>query len=162
MYGSTTFVERVTGALKLDANTFEDVEHDTNATGQAVAVVKLATILSGARGVTGGLPGIVGVVIWALVAGAWFCLRAIHVIHLRTHPLPWNIRVSHGPFLVVCGQHCGPAACAGGVNSARVGDRRSLRRRDWGRAEPHFFRLEHPVTHGDACADWWLAKRQVQ
>jgi hypothetical protein len=37
-----TFAERVVGALKLDANTFEDIERDTTAMGQAVGIVALA------------------------------------------------------------------------------------------------------------------------
>ena len=33
-----TFGDRVVGALKLDANTFEDIERDPTAIGQAVAI----------------------------------------------------------------------------------------------------------------------------
>ena len=41
-----TFAERVVGALKLDANTFEDIERDTTAMGQAVGIIALAAAAS--------------------------------------------------------------------------------------------------------------------
>jgi hypothetical protein len=37
-----TFADRVVGALKLDANTFEDLERDPTAMGQALGIVALA------------------------------------------------------------------------------------------------------------------------
>ena len=39
-----TFGERVVGALKLDANTFEDIERDPNAMGQAIGVIAMAAL----------------------------------------------------------------------------------------------------------------------
>ena len=39
-----TFGERVVGALKLDANTFEDIERDPSAMGQAVGVIAMAAL----------------------------------------------------------------------------------------------------------------------
>ena len=41
-----TFGERVVGALKLDANTFEDIERDPTAMGQAVGIIALAALAS--------------------------------------------------------------------------------------------------------------------
>jgi hypothetical protein len=41
-----TFSDRVIGALKLDANTFEDIERDPTAMGQAVAIISLAALAS--------------------------------------------------------------------------------------------------------------------
>ena len=41
-----TFAERVVGALKLDANTFEDIERDTTAMGQSVGIIALAAFAS--------------------------------------------------------------------------------------------------------------------
>jgi hypothetical protein len=41
-----TFAERVVGALKLDANTFEDIERDRTAMGQAVGIIALAAAAS--------------------------------------------------------------------------------------------------------------------
>jgi hypothetical protein len=42
-----TFQDRVIGALKLQAATFEEVENDATATGQAAAVVAAASVASG-------------------------------------------------------------------------------------------------------------------
>ena len=39
-----TFGDRVVGALKLDANTFEDIERDPTAMGQAVGIIALAAL----------------------------------------------------------------------------------------------------------------------
>jgi len=39
-----TFGERVVGALKLDANTFEDIERDPNAMGQAIGIIALSAL----------------------------------------------------------------------------------------------------------------------
>ena len=41
-----TFGERVVGALKLDANTFEDIERDPTAMGQAIGIIALAALAS--------------------------------------------------------------------------------------------------------------------
>jgi hypothetical protein len=40
------FMNRIIGVFRLDAATFEDVEHDQNATGQAAIVVGIAALLS--------------------------------------------------------------------------------------------------------------------
>lgn len=39
-----TFGDRILGAIKLDANTFEDIERDPSAIGQAVGVIALAAV----------------------------------------------------------------------------------------------------------------------
>jgi hypothetical protein len=56
-----TFFERVLGALRLDAETYEEVEHDGDALGQAAGVVALAAIAtaigSAGAGVGGGAIG---------------------------------------------------------------------------------------------------------
>ncbi|MEQ9480560.1 MAG: YIP1 family protein [Algiphilus sp.] len=69
------FVQRMIGAAKLDVATFESVEHDQNATLQALAVVVLVAVATGlggkaAAGNTGLIFGIVAPVIgWAIWAG---------------------------------------------------------------------------------------------
>ena len=69
------FVQRMIGAAKLDVATFESVEHDQNATLQALAVVVLVAVATGlggmaAAGITGLIVGIVAAVIgWAIWAG---------------------------------------------------------------------------------------------
>jgi hypothetical protein len=47
MIAAMTFGQRVTGVLKLQASTFEEIEADRSATGQAVAVVLVATVAAG-------------------------------------------------------------------------------------------------------------------
>ena len=71
-----TFGERVVGALKLDPNTFEEIERDPTAMGQAIGVIALAAVSAGIGniwygGVSGILFGIIssliGYVLWAVV-----------------------------------------------------------------------------------------------
>ena len=71
-----TFGRRVAGVLRLDGATFEDIEADRSATGQALAVVLLATVAAGlgaglALGpwalVRGALAAVIGWVMWAAV-----------------------------------------------------------------------------------------------
>ena len=71
---------RMLGAAMLNPDTFEDVEHDTSATWQAVAVVILVSIASGIGGVLAGdgdflrgvlfgvIRGVVSWAVWALAA----------------------------------------------------------------------------------------------
>jgi hypothetical protein len=74
-----TFGERVIGALKLDAATFEDIERDTTAMGQTIGVIALAAVSLGIGNIWyGGISGIVfgavtsviGYVLWAIVVWA--------------------------------------------------------------------------------------------
>jgi len=68
-------INRMLGAARLDANTYEEVEHDQNGTTGALIVVILAAIAAGigsirADGVSGLIAGIVsGIVGWAVFAG---------------------------------------------------------------------------------------------
>ncbi len=71
-----TFGDRVVGAMKLDANTFEDIERDPTALGQAVGVIALAAVSAGIGnlwygGITGIIFGVIisliGYAVWALV-----------------------------------------------------------------------------------------------
>jgi hypothetical protein len=63
-----SFVERVVGAARLDAQTYEEVEADTTATPQAMVVVALVALASGV-GVVGaaGGSGVVATVVGSLV-----------------------------------------------------------------------------------------------
>lgn len=71
-----TFGERIVGALKLDANTFEDIERDPTAMGQAAGVIALAA-LAGSLGniwrfgfgtmVLAMLASLIGYALWAVV-----------------------------------------------------------------------------------------------
>ena len=71
-----TFGERVVGALKLDANTFEDIERDRTAMGQAVGIIALAALASNLGQIwrlgfgvmlVGVCSSLVGYVIWSVV-----------------------------------------------------------------------------------------------
>jgi hypothetical protein len=71
-----TFVDRMIGAAKLNVETYEEVERDSNATGQAVAVVLLSSAAQavgssgyGATGLIGGLiSALIGWIIWAFLS----------------------------------------------------------------------------------------------
>jgi hypothetical protein len=68
-----SFQDRVAGAMRLRASTFEDVEHDTTATTQSAIVVVLASISSGIAFIWyGGLTGVVTNAVWALVSWALY------------------------------------------------------------------------------------------
>src|SRR6188474_1983759 len=74
--GCMTFGERVVGALKLDANTFEDIERDPTAMGQAVGIIALAALASNLGQIwrlgfgsmlIGVCSSLVGYVLWSVV-----------------------------------------------------------------------------------------------
>lgn len=73
---TTTFAQRLIGAAKLDADTYEEVEHDPSALGQAACVIALAAIARGlfGIGVEGGA-GFVGGLLSAFVG--WFVATGI-------------------------------------------------------------------------------------
>lgn len=71
-----TLLERAIGAARLDVATYEEVEHDQNALGQAMAVVAIASIATGIGsasasgghgiGLAGGvIASMIGWVVWA-------------------------------------------------------------------------------------------------
>ncbi|HEU0115777.1 MAG TPA: YIP1 family protein [Thermomicrobiales bacterium] len=86
---SPSLVDRMIGAARLDPNTYENIEHDTNATGQAATVVILAAIAAGIGALGGrnsyGLGNFIWGVVFALVA--WFVFAAL-VYFVGTKLLP--------------------------------------------------------------------------
>ncbi len=71
-----SFTERMLGAAKLDARTYEEVESDMTATGQAMGAVLISSIAAGIGNLRfGGFPGVIwgsvaaliGWVIWAFL-----------------------------------------------------------------------------------------------
>jgi hypothetical protein len=83
-----TFTERMIGAAKLDVHTYEEIEADTTAFGQAMAVVILSSVATGigmmgqqrALGLLSGtIGGLVGWFIWA-----WLT----YIIGTRVLPTP--------------------------------------------------------------------------
>jgi len=73
---SSSFVDRVIGAIRLDPATYEAVEHDTDATWQAALVVAVAAIFSGVGSSGGRTEGLIGGVLAAVVFWAIFALFA--------------------------------------------------------------------------------------
>ena len=73
------FTERMVGAATLDVRTYEEVEHDQNATGQAAGVVALVAIASaiGSFG-TGGVFGALGAIVMAFIG--WVIWAAITLV----------------------------------------------------------------------------------
>lgn len=55
-----SFVERMIGAAMLDIGTYEEVEHDLGATGQAAGVVAIVALCAAVGGVGQGGGGIIG------------------------------------------------------------------------------------------------------
>jgi hypothetical protein len=70
-----SFTERMIGAAKLDVATYEEVEHDQNAMGQAIGVIVLSAVASGIGSLGGGLSGLVTGIVLALVG--WFIWAGI-------------------------------------------------------------------------------------
>lgn len=70
-----TFTQRMLGAAKLDADTYEEVEHDTGSMGQAAGVVVLSSLAAGIGSIVhagfwsgfvlGTVAALIGWVIWA-------------------------------------------------------------------------------------------------
>ena len=65
-----SFVERVVGAARLDARIYEEVEADTTAMGQAMAVVAASALAAGVGSIGNGATGAVAAVVGAVVG--WF------------------------------------------------------------------------------------------
>lgn len=73
----SSFTERMIGAAKLDPNTYEEVEHDSGAMGQAVGVILLASVAAGIGSigymdfttalVLGSIAALLGWVVWAFL-----------------------------------------------------------------------------------------------
>ena len=62
-----SMMDRMMGAAKLDIDTYEEVEADTNATGQAAGVVAIVALCSAIGGIGGGTQAVFGGLIAALV-----------------------------------------------------------------------------------------------
>lgn len=83
-----SFTERMIGAAKLDVRTYEEVEADTGALGQAMGVVVLQSIASGIGSLAhGGVTGLVFGTIAGLIG--WFLWAAvIFVVGTKLLPEP--------------------------------------------------------------------------
>ena len=81
-----SFVNRVVGAARLDVRTYEEVEADTTATGQALLVVVLSSVASGLSFVT--MNGVRGVIFGTLAAIAGWIIWAGITYLVGTKMLP--------------------------------------------------------------------------
>jgi hypothetical protein len=81
-----TFGDRVVGAMRLDPNTFEDVERDPTAIGQSVGVIVLAAVAAGIGNIYWG--GITGIVSAAMMSIIGFLIWSLIVWVIGTKVLP--------------------------------------------------------------------------
>ena len=85
-----SFVERVIGALRLDSATFDEIEHDAGALGQAAGVVGLAGVATaiGAAGEGGGAIGAVlgSLLGWGISAGFVWVVGVYFMEHTSDYP----------------------------------------------------------------------------
>jgi hypothetical protein len=84
----TSFGRRLIGAARLDPRIYEEVEADTGALGQAVAVVLLSSVAAGI-GLAGlGALRFPGLLVGSLAALAWWISWAVLTYLIGTHLLP--------------------------------------------------------------------------
>jgi Yip1 domain len=81
-----SFGERVIGAAKLEVRTFEEVESDSTATGQAMAVVVLSSLAAGLGSY--GLGGLIGMLRLTAVALIGWAIWAVLIFFIGTKLLP--------------------------------------------------------------------------
>jgi len=80
-----TFAQRMIGAARLNVQTYEEVEKDTTATGQAMLVVVLSSIAGGIGAAGSSQGGLIAMLIWALIG--WF-IWAFLAFFIGTKLLP--------------------------------------------------------------------------
>jgi len=96
-----SWVQRMIGAAKLDAATYEDVEADKTANGQALGVVALSSIAAGVGGLAAGERGLLGGLVAGLVG--WVAASFLtYVIGARMLPEP-QTRADMGEMLRTLG-----------------------------------------------------------
>src|SRR5688572_1956117 len=94
-----SFQDRVIGAIRINPQTFEEVEHDQSATGQA-AIVVLATAISGGLG-TGYFTGVIAGAISGMIGWA---VGAFVLLIVGTKLLPGkNTEADYGQMLRTMG-----------------------------------------------------------
>ena len=81
-----SFGERVIGAMRLDANTFEEIERDQTAIGQTVGVIVLAAVSAGIGNIFWG--GITGIFSNAIVMLIQYAVWAVMIWVIGTKVMP--------------------------------------------------------------------------
>jgi hypothetical protein len=101
------FLRRMLGAARLDAATYEEVEADRGATGQAAAVVVLAALGAGIGSLeNGGVAGIAWHTLASLV-GWWVWAYITYLLGTRLLPGPETV-ADHGELLRTIGFSSAP------------------------------------------------------
>lgn len=77
--GSRSLIDRMIGVVRLDPQTYRDIEHDTDATPQALIVVVLAAIAAAIGAIGGDGVGIVAQALMAVINWIVFSLVAFYV-----------------------------------------------------------------------------------
>jgi hypothetical protein len=75
----TSFVDRIIGALRLDPATYEEIEHDSDGTGQAAIIVVVVAILSGIGAYNRGVGALISAAVAALIAWAIYSF-AVYIV----------------------------------------------------------------------------------
>jgi len=83
-----SFTERIIGAARLDVEVYEEVEADTDATGQAMSVVLLASLAGGLGSVSFGAGGIGLFMVGGVVSLVGWATWAFLIYVIGTHVLP--------------------------------------------------------------------------
>ena len=86
-----SFGERLMGALRLDAATYDEIEHDPDALGQAAGVIALSAVCAGIGSASGGLGAILGGVVaafigWLLATGIVWLIGVRMMGHTSDYP----------------------------------------------------------------------------
>jgi hypothetical protein len=81
-----SFTERMIGAAKLDVHTYEEVEADRNAIGQAMIVVVAASVAAGIGNLTQA--GVAGLIVGSIVALIGWLIWALLTFIIGTKVLP--------------------------------------------------------------------------
>ncbi len=81
-----SFTERMIGAAKLDVHTYEEVEADRNAIGQAMIVVVVASVAAGIGNLSEA--GVAGLVVGSIVALIGWFIWALLTFIIGTKVLP--------------------------------------------------------------------------
>jgi hypothetical protein len=101
-----SWVQRMIGAAKLDAATYEDVEADRTANAQALGVVVLSSIATGIGGLSAGERGLLGGLVAGLVG--WVAAAFLtYVIGAKMLPEP-QTRADMGEMLRTLGFAASP------------------------------------------------------
>jgi hypothetical protein len=101
-----SLAERMIGAAKLDPHTYEEVEADQGAMGQAMAVVVISALAAGLGGIGGGGRGLVMTAVAALIG--WFIWAGItYFVGTKIMPDP-QTRADMGQLLRTMGFAASP------------------------------------------------------